>query len=146
MTDAELQRALDKLKATMISVATGGARIGEVESEFAATYDEVDEELRKRRIENVIPYRDLWGWYGRWSSGDLPSWQSRRSFVNGIFDTLQKALRRLPALSVEPTGWQRVDRGVTEIRNRLAEANSEETFQAVGLLCREVMISVAQSV
>lgn len=44
----------------------------------------------------------------------------------------------------EPTGWQKVDRQLQEARLRLDTANSEEQYQAVGLLCREVLISVAQ--
>jgi hypothetical protein len=39
-----------------------------------------------------------------------------------------------------------VDRGIYEIRRRLEQAETEEHFQAVGLLCREVLISVAQVV
>jgi len=46
----------------------------------------------------------------------------------------------------EPTGWQKVDRQLQEVRLRLDTASSEEQFQAVGLLCREVLISVAQAV
>ena len=44
----------------------------------------------------------------------------------------------------EPTGWAKVDRQMQEIKLRLDTANTEEQFQAVGLLCREVLISVAQ--
>ena len=47
---------------------------------------------------------------------------------------------------VEPTGWQKVDRQLQEARLQLETANSEEQFQGVGLLCREVFISVAQAV
>jgi hypothetical protein len=46
----------------------------------------------------------------------------------------------------EPTGWQKVDRQLQEVRLRLDTADSEEQYQAVGLLCREVLISVAQEV
>jgi hypothetical protein len=46
----------------------------------------------------------------------------------------------------EPTGWQKVDRQVQEMRSRLDAAQTEEQFQTVGLLCREVLISVAQEV
>ena len=46
----------------------------------------------------------------------------------------------------EPTGWQKVDRQVQEVRLRLDTAESEEQYQAVGLLCREVLVSVAQEV
>lgn len=46
----------------------------------------------------------------------------------------------------EPTGWRKVDRQLQEVRFRLYTAASEEQYQAVGLLCREVLISVAQEV
>lgn len=55
--------------------------------------------------------------------------------------------RKLDARAVmfeEPTGWQKVDRQVQEMRTRLDSAVNEEQFQAVGLLCREILISVAE--
>ena len=47
---------------------------------------------------------------------------------------------------LEPTGWPRVDRTLGEARTRLESALNEEQFQAVGLLCREALISLAQTV
>ena len=46
----------------------------------------------------------------------------------------------------EPTGWPLVDRQLGEIRSRLSFASTEEQFQAIGLLCRETLISLAQTV
>jgi hypothetical protein len=46
----------------------------------------------------------------------------------------------------EPTGWANIDRSLGEVRRRLAEAKTEEQFQAIGLLCRETLISLAQIV
>lgn len=46
----------------------------------------------------------------------------------------------------EPTGWQKVDLQLLEVRLRLDTAEAEEQYQAVGLLCREVLISAAQEV
>lgn len=46
----------------------------------------------------------------------------------------------------EPTGWQKVDRQMQKVRSSLDTANSEEDFQGVGLLCREVLITVAGEV
>lgn len=46
----------------------------------------------------------------------------------------------------DPTGWQKVDRQIQEVRFRLDTAEAEEQFQTVGLLCRETLISVAQEV
>lgn len=44
----------------------------------------------------------------------------------------------------EPTGWTRVDRQIQQARAGLIGALNEEDFQAVGLLCREALISVAE--
>jgi hypothetical protein len=61
--------------------------------------------------------------------------------VFGAHRTGQRAV-----IFTEPTGWEKVDRQIQEVRLRLHEASAEEQFQAVGLLCREVMISLAQAV
>lgn len=146
MTDDELLGALARLKSTMIAVSTGGVRIQEAEYDFAKNFDAVAGELVRRGISNPLPYRDLWDWYGRWSSGDLPSYQSRRRFVSELFNPLIARVQGRISANIEPTGWQRVDRTVTEIRSRLASARTEEQYQAVGLLCRETLISIAQAV
>ena len=45
-----------------------------------------------------------------------------------------------------PTGWQKVDRQLQEVRLQLDTADVEEQYQVVGLLCRETLITVAQEV
>ena len=142
-------KSVDWIKTMMIAVATGGPRINEVKAEFGKKYDEVAEELASRGVRSRFPYRDLCQWYERWSSGDMPSWQSRRNFINDLADDIILSIREASTGIVaahEPTGWKRVDRTVTEARNRLASARTEEQFQAVGLLCREILISLAQAV
>ena len=146
MTDADLIQSLDRLRNTMIAVSTGGPRIQDENAQFESTFDLVAQELSRRGIDNPIPYRSLWDWYGRWSSGDLPSYQSRRKFVASLFTPLIDRIRSGFRADYEPTGWERVDRTVGELRNRLAAAQTEEQHQAVGLLCREVLISTAQAV
>ena len=47
---------------------------------------------------------------------------------------------------IEPTGWERVDRSIEEMRNRLRAADTEEKYQAIGMLGRETLISIAQQV
>lgn len=141
---------IERLRDTLVSVATGGARIEAANDSYRSLFTKVDASLRERNIENTIPYPDLWDWYGRWKSGDLPSYQSRRQFVAEFIAPLIAQVRQLavgkPIAIAEPTGWPRVDRTVGEARRRLAEATLEEHFQAVGLLCREVLISLAQAV
>ena len=45
-----------------------------------------------------------------------------------------------------PTGWERVDRAISEMSNRLFVAETEEQFQAIGMFSRETLITVAQQV
>lgn len=47
---------------------------------------------------------------------------------------------------VKPTGWERVDRNIEKMIHLLETATNEEDFQAVGLICRELIISLAQAV
>jgi hypothetical protein len=147
MTTAELIQELDRLKALMIAVATGGPRIEEVQTEFARRFDDVTSELVSRGIENPLPYRDLWQWYGHWSGTEgFGTYRSRREYVAGLFEPLIKIVQVGPAVEFEATGWQRVDRTASELRKRLPLAENEEQFQAVGLLCRELLISLGQAV
>lgn len=146
MTDAELIQALEQLRNTMIAVATGGPRINDANDEFQRNYAVAVAALTRRGFENPLPYGNLWDWYGRWASGDLPTYRSRREFVGTLFNPLINRLRTGRVEEFEPTGWVRVDRTVGELRDRLASATAEEHFQAVGLLCREALISVAQAV
>lgn len=146
MTDDELVSGLENIRNTMIAVATGGPRINEVNDQYQRTFETVTAELARRRIDNPITYGSLWDWYGRWSSGDLPSYQSRRTFVGELINPLIHRIRTGRVEEIQPTGWQRVDRAVGEVRDRLAPARNEEQFQAVGLLCRETLISLAQAV
>ena len=146
MNDSDLLSALEYLRDTMRSVATGGRRIDDVNEEFQETYGRVGKALKQRGIPNPLPFSDLWHWYDRWKSGDMPSYQSRRMYVSELFAPLVNQVRSGRAESFEPTGWARVDRTVDELRARLASATAEEHFQAVGLLCREALISLGQAV
>lgn len=151
MTDADLIKQIEKLRNIMVSVSTGGERVDNVNAEYQSSYAEADAALQERGFENPNPYLDLWEWYGRWSSGDLPSYQSRRQYLAEMFSPILQRIRNQSSgrgieTSNEPTGWPKVDRTIGEIRKRLAEARNEEHFQAVGLLCREALISLAQSV
>jgi hypothetical protein len=146
MTDEHLIRDLTVLRDQMIAVATGGPRIAEVNDGFQSTYARVASELARRRIENPLPYGDLWDWYGRWSTGDMPTYQSRRMYLSELFSPLINRIQTGRPEDFAPTGWPRVDRTVDEIRKRLAGAAMEEQFQAVGLLCREALISTGQAV
>jgi hypothetical protein len=149
VTDKQLLTAIEAQQALMIAVATGGPRIEDVNGEYRTRRASIQQGLRERALQDPNPHSDLWAWYGRWSSGDLPSYQSRREYIREMYEPLIAVVQRGPQGAVifaEPTGWPLVDRQLGEVRERLAEANTEERFQAVGLLCRETLISLAQTV
>ena len=145
MSDAELLTLLDRLRSVMISVATGGPRIEEANLRFRMDYRAAADELDARGIENPLPYSDLWQWHGKWST-DLSGYASRRVYVADLFEPLLKIIRSNKGRPIEPTGWERVDRAMQDARQQLARAKTEEHFQTIGLLCREVLISLAQEV
>ena len=139
------------LKATMISVATGGQTIQDINEEYNKRYLKVDKALKQLSIDNPNPFKDLWQWHGRWSSGEMKQYKDRRIFISKMYDGLLELLEEteqsdLLVVSVSMSGWERIDRNVKEIKVRLSQASNEEQFQSVGHLCREAIISLAQAV
>ena len=131
----------------IIDVATGGSRIQEVDDYYRA---------REIRIRQVIPegikydnpHDDLWSWYRHWNAG-LTQYRDRRSYIRQLFDPVVEAIVKQPSLLSErreATGWERVDRALSKAQSQLETASAEEDCQAIGLLCREVIISLAQAV
>ena len=146
-----VRRQLDHLRNVMISVSTGGPMIKDVNEEYKEAYARLTEQLENLGLTNPIPYTDLWAWYGKWSSGDFPTYQSRREYIRNLFGPLEARLREGPSargaeVFIEPTGWTKIDFALGETRRRLASASTEIQFQSVGHLCRETLISLAQAV
>lgn len=133
------------MRRIMVSVSTGGPRIDEVNDEFRQMYLEVNDELKRRGIQDAIPFPDLWQWYSKWSS-DLTGYASRRTFVAQLFDPIVAQVKSPYLAAADPTGWVLVDRQLGEARMRLAQAKTAEQYQAVGLICREALISLGQEV
>lgn len=80
---------------------------------------------------------------------DLKKTQNRldeeRRRIAQLHSAAWVAAEQPAARLVDSTGWEKVDRQLNEVRTRLATARTEEQCQAVGLLCREVLISVAEA-
>lgn len=150
-TDSALLDEVDWLSQTLIAVSTGAPQSNSVNGEYKRRYVGLTTNLGERGLGNPIPYDDLWQWYGKWSSGELPTYQSRRNHIRELMEPIRNQILagssgRAYDVFEEPTGWDRVDRTFGEIRTRLASASTEEQFQAVGLLCREALVSAAQAV
>lgn len=147
----DLIQEIESQKALMIAVSTGGPRIQDKDQEYRERRLRIKTSLLRKQIDDPNPYSDLWAWYGKWSSGDLPTYQSRREYIGILYQPLLDALvlqeiERPSEPTFEETGWPKVDRGVDGIRIALETATSEVDHQTVGLRCRETLISLAQAV
>lgn len=149
-TKQDVLNLIERLKATMIAVSTGGPKIQTVDSEYKAQYALLDGYLKKLGANNPNPYKSLWDWYGRWSQGDLTTYASRRRFIPDLYqplvDLISKSSEESMIEEYTPTGWDRVDRTIYEMRQQLNTAINEEQFQAIGMLGRETIITIAQQV
>ena len=150
VTKKSLLQQIETIKALMISVSTGGPRIQEVNDQYKDIYNQINSCLSSIGVSDPNTFKDLWEWYGRWSQPDLKTYASRRSFILQLYqeatDTLEKAGVDSYQQEYVPTGWERVDRTVYEMKKRLADATNEEQFQAIGMLGREALITIAQQV
>lgn len=150
-TKVDFLEKLNRIKFILTSVATGGPKIQTVNEEYKNLYKELYSIFETLQLNNPNRYKDLWDWYEYWRSGDLPTYQSRRKYISELYmDVIDQIEKSSDNVTIdqpfEITGWERVDRVVSEIRKRMSEAQTEEQFQAVGLLSREVFISLAQAV
>jgi hypothetical protein len=151
MSNEDLLALIEEQRSIMIEVSTGGYdKMAASEEEYKKRRVLIRDELQRRKIQDPSTFVSLRGWYDRWSSGDLPQYKNRRAFINAMYDTLTEQISRQlqigSRLFDEPIGWDRVDRVLEKLRQNLELATSEEDYQSLGLLCRELLISVAQAV
>lgn len=134
----------------MVSVATGGPRIQDRNAAYQRQRREIASELRRRGLADPNPYGDLWVWHGHWSA-NLASYASRRAYISDMYQPLLDAIDHLDernlgaGLQEARTGWDRVDDQLSQLRERFATARTAEDFQAVGLLCRDIFLSLSDA-
>lgn len=131
----------------MIDVATGGQRIQEVNDHYRAREVRIRERM-PADVQYENPHEDLWAWYRHWSE-TLPQYKDRRIYARQLFGPAIESLAKrstIPLPEREDSGWERVDRALSKARAQFGLASAEEDFQGIGLLCREIIISLAQAV
>ena len=147
---AVLKQNIETVRNIMVTVATGGNRIQEEDERYKKLNTQIASDCKRLNLTYNNPYSNLWEWYGKWKA-DFPTYQERRTYINELF---------APTLSyfddteysnsietfVELDDWERIRRTVTKIKRDSSIAKNEEDFQSIGLLCREVIISLAQAV
>lgn len=137
-------------KDMMSDVATGGRAIQDVDDYYGARQAKIVEACAAVGIIYDNPHSSLWDWYHHWKA-EFPSYAQRREYLRNLFGgPIAAATSRVsnpsPVAERAPTGWERVDRALANARSMFAKASTEEEWQTVGLVCREVLISLAQAV
>jgi hypothetical protein len=131
---ADLRKEIELQRSLMIAVATGGPRIQTVDDEYQTRRAKIRAGLAEREIEEPNPYDDLCAWYGKWSGGDLPTYQSRRQFISELYTPVLNQIRaeetgQRGVREDAPTGWVKVDRGIHEARQLLSAASRKSSFR-----------------
>jgi hypothetical protein len=155
IADVEAAEALaDAVSRFMVSVATGGPAIKTVDAEYKRQHRALGAVLRRLGIKYPNQFDDLWGWYGRWSNGSLPSYRDRRLFVSELFAPVRQALvaradaagELVEGVSEWPTGWPRLDQQIARLRRLWREADDPDAYNGVGLQCLKILTTLGHVV
>lgn len=151
LTDEELINEINTIKNIMTDVSTGGQRIQNINDDYKISKKKINKALKERNISDPNPFNDLWEWYNKWHSGNYPSYQSRRIYINDLFDPLIDIIKngyvsQRVNLYDSLTGWESVDRCLKSIKDKLVKSIHSEEYQQIGLLSREALINLAKEV
>lgn len=147
---ALLKQNIETVRNIMVSVATGGNLIKEVDEKYKKLNNQISRDCKRLNLTYNNPYSDLWEWYGKWKA-DFSTYQERRTYINELFASTLAYFEESENYNnietfVELDDWERIHRAITKIKRESVIAKNEEDFQTIGLLCREVIISLAQAV
>jgi len=155
IVDAEAADLLiDRVSGLMVSVATGGPRINDVDAQYQREIRALRAVLKRLDIFFAVRFSTLWQWHGYWSQ-HLPTYRDRRAFVVDMFDPVReqlddKAGASASALSRDvvdaPMGWVGVDAKLARLRKDYGKASDPHDFNAVGLLCVSILQDVGREV
>lgn len=150
---ALLRQNIETIRDIMISVATGRQQIQVENTRYTTLYAQIQHDCKVLNLTFNNPFPNLWAWYGKWKA-DFRTYQERRAYINDLFAPMLvyfdenmnfNNVSKVETL-VELDEWDRITRTLTKIKRDSNNAKNEEDFQTVGLLCREVIISLAQAV
>jgi hypothetical protein len=142
-----LRRDVDAEMQLLVDVACREADFKQVNDESKSRRRRMRGELKEVGLDDPNPWPDLWNWYGYYSR-NLPSYQERREHILSTYQPLLDALDGLEdrrvgtGIATAATGWTEVDRQVAALHGRYARARTPEDFRQIGLLCRDIFISL----
>ena len=146
----KLKQSIETIRNIMISVATNGSLIKDENERYQKLQLEIARDCKRLNLIYNNFYASLWDWRGKWKA-DFQTYQERRSYINALFSPTFVYFEDVESSQnletfVELSAWERIERTVVKIKKGANTATNEEDFQGIGLLCRDVIISLAQAV
>ena len=149
---------VDTQRSVLISVATGGPRIDDVEREYKRRHRKLKQGLDHYGIAPPFKWSSLWDWYGYYS-GKLGSYAERRAYINQLADTALEELEKLQTHGkvsdwgdtletpgAVPENWGTINLRLEELKKRVGTATSTDDNQDVGRRSREIIIAAVNLV
>ena len=143
-----------RIKQLLIDVATNSITLKGTtyNSEYISIYDELTDYFKRLNFTFTGLFRNLWEWHQFYKveNNNLPSYQSRRNYIDSLFSETETLLRNSPQNNISATviidDWSEIGRRMIKIKKAVSTASDIEDFQSIGLQCREVIISIAKTV
>lgn len=86
-----------KLKSIMIDVATGNAKIQEMNDDYQDLYRKVDQYYRLAKVEHQNNFSDLWEFYAYWKER-LSTYADRRAYISRLYRIIPDLNEQKPVL------------------------------------------------
>lgn len=135
---------VDALRSLLISVATGGPRIEEMDATYKKCHLAMRVGLERHGIDPQFKWNSLWDWY---CSGKLGSYAERRTFINQLADPVLERLVRLAARGGvsdggdAPETWGTLEERLEELKAKVPTCVSLDDRQDIGRRAREIVIA-----
>lgn len=142
---------INQEKNMLIDVGTGELDIKYANEEYIRIHKELCNILNKICLSNPNNYNDLWEWYEDYKKRPLPTYTSRRKYINNLYESIINTIdnsseKRYYLTEYIPTGWEKVDKCISKMKSNLIKSTIKEDFQSIGHYGREVLITIAQNV
>jgi hypothetical protein len=146
MTDTELIADIQRVQQIMLDVCTHDLRIRDAEQDYIRLREGIRIELAHRSIADPNRFDTCRAWYE--FRREMLRRGDDRSYVSDLYSATIQTIRETSAWQMFDglTGWERADRELREIKRQLLRAQHPEQFQQIGLLCRELLVTVGLAI
>ena len=93
----DLKKNISTIRGLMVKVSTGNGNIDDFEEEYNKLYFLIAEDINYFNkhgltFQNLNSFLSLWDFYSHWSSGELPTYQSRRQYISSLYKPIEDVI------------------------------------------------------